>query len=225
MYKELQQKIEIFQNRKINLYQLLDLQNNCNNEIAPIWKDVLLVEKSVPDIIRRIWHPISIEAKSAIDFLVTRITNIVVISDIQSSYPIQLGYVFQVKSLRLHRTYLNAWIAGLPIDSEFSSVSQIEPEPSIPSIYKQFCSIHNGFTLNGNSSIGFVPMNQLRLFISPKDNKVMLEFCGNGLGNLQCFDFNSNTNDTYEWDHESVSINNKLGFWDFFNKFLSTSTG
>jgi hypothetical protein len=214
MFDELKREIEIFTKRQINLFQRTNIRAVKFDNTSESWEEILSNTSVVSEIIWKIWNPVRTEARKLIELLAARTLDIVLISETNNRV-IALGYVFQTKSTRFQRTYTSAWVAGLPVRPE-------NIDANLPDIYLEFCRIHNGFVLDGNFAIGFLPIQKLRTIITG-DGKKLLEFCGDVLGNSRCFDLTSSFYETVDWDHEALQTSNPMPFWDFVVSFVSTN--
>jgi len=214
MFDELKREIEIFTKRQINLFQRTNIHTVEFDETSKLWQEILGSTPAVSDIIWKVWNPISTDARKLVELLAARTLDIILISE-TNNRPIALGYVFQIRSTKFKRTYTSAWVAGLPLRQEQERI-----DINIPDVYLKFCKIHNGFVLDGNFAIGFLPLQKLRT-ITTEDGKKLLEFCGDVLGNSRCFDLTNPSCETVDWDHETLQTSNPMSFWDFAYYFVS----
>lgn len=225
---ELQQKLEIFQKRKIQMISRQDIQK-ADFDIPKQWKDLLSnTEMHVSEVIKYLWTPIINEAKDVVNVLTTRVADLAIVCDPRKVLPVELCYIFQTTSIRFNQTYLSAWVAGQPCTKEQIQLYKKSAGIELREVYKEFCRIHNGFLLDGNSSIGFLPVENFEIIVKNKSQKKLLGFCGDGLGNYRCFDLettiDSRNADTIDWDHESQEIRVRNNFWDFAHTFIATNT-
>jgi hypothetical protein len=212
MFDELKREIEIFTKRQINLFHRSNIRTVEFDESSKLWQEILGSTHAVSDIIWKIWNPISADARKLVELLAARTLDIILISE-TNNRPIALGYVFQIRSTKFQRTYTSAWVGGLPLRQERIDIN-------IPDVYLEFCKIHNGFVLDGNFAIGFLPIQKLRTIMT-EDGKKLLEFCGDALGNSRCFDLTNPSCETIDWDHETLQTSNPMSFWDFAYYFVS----
>lgn len=223
MLDELKEKIEIFTGHEVHL---IPRQEVYNLDLPQEWKDLLgNSSRTIPEVIRQLWHPISNQAKDMIDTLAAQIIDIAVVSSPAKEESIQICYVFQITAVRFGQTYLNCWVAGMPMaKKELPENVNLD----LPPAYEKFCGVHNGFLLNGNFSIGFLPVERLKMLVAKDKKKKLLCFCGDGLGNNRCFDFSKPLDVdgfmTVDLDHETLEVGHPLPFWEFANKFVAANT-
>src|SRR5574339_678209 len=111
MFNDLKRKIETFSQQEINIFRRQDI-GATELRIPNTWEEALDVENPASEVVRKLWNPTSNDAKQLIDFLASRIMDIVILSSVRHEQPIRLVYVFRVHSIKFQRTYLNAWVAG-----------------------------------------------------------------------------------------------------------------
>jgi len=228
MLNELQQKLEIFRKQKIEVVNRQNLHET-DLDMPHQWMDLLSnTEMRVSEIIEYLWTPVIDEARDVVNMLSTRIADLAILFDPQKVLPIQMCYIFQTTSIRFNQTYLNAWVAGQPCTKEKMQFYEKDANIELPEVYKKFCGIHNGFLLDGNMSVGFLPLEGLEIIVENKSQRNLLRFCGDGLGNYRCFDLEKPTGhrdaDTLDWDHESLEIGTRKNFWDFAYNFITANT-
>jgi hypothetical protein len=222
MLEELKQKIEIFKRQEIDLVSRQEL-HAIDLNLPHEWLK-LLRNKSLTtsQIIEYLWEPVASKAQKIIKVLTSRVVDITVVSPLNKESPVEICYLFQVASLKFQRTYLNGWVAGQPLQKV--DLLEDKSELLLPSTYREFCNIHNGFLHNGNGSIGFLPVERLQVVRSEDRHTIMLEFCGDGLGNTRCFDLSKPINEkdftTVDLDHETLEVDHPLPFWDFASQFI-----
>lgn len=221
MYDDLRERIEIFKNRKICLLHPQEFDSNDNLKISSSWRKILQDKSPIPEKIRHLWSPILGEAKPVVEFLASTVFDLVIACDFENELAVQLVYVFEVHSKKFGNTFLNAWVAGPPLSEVKTSTFESAIGFKIPEEFVRFCGVHNGFTLNGNMAIGVLPLERARLFTPENSKKVLLEFCGDGLGNLRCFDMLSSLPITLDWDHETHQVDHPQAFWDYFHHFIN----
>lgn len=225
MLLDLKRRIEIFQEEEVKIFHRTEV---AQFDVPNHWKKWLSnTQLSIGEIIRQLWQPISLHAgKKIVELLSQRIIDIYILSS--SRAPLRLGYIFHVEPSSLVTAYLEAWVAGLPLRNDANL--------NLPSSYRAFSMVHNGFLLTGNCSIGILPVDHLR-FLNTRigqmsllskltyDPAALLEFCGDGLGNARCFDYSKPIDGedflTVDWDHESLQVGNPLTFWEFAEEFIA----
>ncbi len=228
MLEELKQKIEIFKRQKIDLISRKEIQA-VDLDMPHEWSKLLRNNSHTPSqIIEYLWEPVASKAQKIINLLTSRVVDIMIISPLNEESPVEICYLFQITSLKFQQTYLNGWVAGQPLQT----TGLLEPQEAInltlPNTYNEFCNIHNGFLHNGNNSIGFLPIERLKMVGSKDRDTALLEFCGDGLGNTRCFDLSRPLDKgdfiTVDLDHETLEVDHPLPFWDFASKFIATNT-
>jgi hypothetical protein len=188
---------------------------------------------SPADSITNIWRPINQQASGAINILISRITDFALVVYPDNSAVLGLLYIFKPSS---PNTPLRGWLAGLPATNEQIKQSETRLDIQIPPAYKTFCQIHNGFLIDGWTSLGLRPLHSLHLLSElPIENPTnqgynpskLLAFCGDGSGNQQCYHLAEPLNTdfvTYDWDHETQAITKPHPFWHFLEAFLAKET-
>jgi hypothetical protein len=124
-----------------------------------------------------------------------------------------IGLSYIIKHNDEKRIFYESWLGGIPAtETHFIEFEKTNGSP-LPSTYRSFCQIHNGFLKNGNAGAGYLPISKLAL------HQRILPFYGDGSGNLQVYNFEEpiGIDDylTYDWDHETNELSKPNTFWNF----------
>lgn len=218
MYTDLLAKLSIFLSKRVTFEEDSSSVESC---LPSYWTDLLHNRVSVGEIVIKLWQG----ARNAnyVQKLINNVQDIKIVCNAESKTVIGLGYVF---SNPLLKGLPSVWLAYPPANSpeqqtflkEFPQANELAA----------FLEIHNGFYLNGNRSIGIRSVGDLLTLQDSKGNKY-LGFCGDGLGNFQCFPtMHKNQSEdilTFDWDHESQEASHPKKFSNFVEEFFQKEMG
>jgi hypothetical protein len=187
---------------------------------------LLLSEITTQEVVKKLWEPAQAYAGSAVEKLGENVADLTLAFYPERSLPASLCYIMEKKD------FYESWCAGSPAtDEDFDTVER-KLGLKLPSSYKLFSSIHNGFAKEGNYGCGFSSLERLDYLNGLKDfswssgggsaDRLVI-FFGDGGGNLRCYhlDMPVNGDDfmTVDWDHETGEIGDPQPFWSFFEDF------
>jgi hypothetical protein len=210
MLNQLESEIRIFRKMPISLIP----RDRVDEEIVPMyWKELFVPGLPIEIGLNQLWKPI---AGPAVNFLLENIMDILLVGPGIPSP--MLCYVFKPSK---QIDSLSCWIGFPPIQNNLE-MDRINPIEKIPSSFKRFLLIHNGFLLDGNGGMGILPLKKwTRFYVNGKE---LFGFCGDGLGNVRCYDPSLRIKDedymTVDWDHETNEASDPEKFEDFLLSFF-----
>jgi hypothetical protein len=230
--QQLASVLELFLQEKVQLFSrgcgaIADL----DVKIPPSWTQALSLESSIADSIARIWSPISNCINDSLNILTDHAIDISLAVSPTATSPPRLLYILKGTA---RDTF--GWLASLPATEENIVRCEARLGVKLPQSYRLFSQVHNGFLLDGASTVGPRPLNGL-FFIStlfqcestPHDFSQLLAFSGDGAGNEQCYDLarSSDNSDylTVDWDHETQETGAPQAFWRYFDKIVARRKG
>lgn len=228
------QKLESFLSKFLN-HQIKFIPRNSNqiskfeHNIPEDWKALQSTNTPLLKIVKQIWLPIRKYNRKIPHYFSKRTLDIHFMIDVHNFDLLGMLYTIYNKDRDTNRY----WVGGLPVEKneirKFNQETSYEIPTSIHGLYK----IHNGFEVDGLSGWGFRKLQNL-FFLSEfdiweevdsdYDPSKLMAFWGDGVGNYQCFNFDSSTKHgdflTCDWDHETRQLGNLETLWDFFERVV-----
>ncbi len=200
-------------------------------KIPSTWIHSLSSDSPVADSILRIWSPLNKHLDASLRVLTNYALDIGLVVSPTATSPPRLLYVLESAT----RTAFG-WLAGLPATEEDFVRQEARLGVQLPQSYKLFSRVHNGFLLDGLSTVGPRSLGDL-FFVSvllegelASDRFAhLLAFSGDGAGNEQCYDLtwpiSNNDYLTVDWDHESRETSGPTTFYDYLDRIVSRRKG
>jgi len=199
------------------------------------WLRALSPQWTAASSVEVLWRTALPDAEGLTSILAKRIEDFALLKSRTPNSSVQLLYVMRPASEH-GRDYF-VWSAGLPI-IEASTTLNSRVDTRLPSSYRAFTKVHNGFLLDGWGSVGPRPVEVLlhldtlhlldrdELGYDPRD---LLAFSGDGAGNEQCYLLThpSASGDywTADWDHETRRLGHPVPFWDYLERLVTRESG
>lgn len=227
-YSQLKQTIEMFLRSEIQLvFRDTPTYESIKPHLPLTWQNAFASNAPISQIIQYLWKDNFPLFEPACQHLQTRITEVAIIITPSDAY---VAYIFN------HQNRLSTFLGGMPATTEDIDRREKELGFKLPPTYQKFLLIHNGFLMDGWSSLGIKPLHKLFTIgemigedikasgqpINYDPNKLLC-ICGDGCGNEQCFHYPTSFNQTKAtvfWDHETREISKPMRFEKFLDKFL-----
>ena len=204
-------------------------------DLPVIWQEVLIPSLPMEEMITHLWHEGREYLQDVIAILQAHTLEIALIVSQSSSVPLGLYYIYKIATR--DRTFWHGWLAGPPANQQDFAAFEQRFGKELPSSYKTFSQIHNGFLSDGLTGYGMNPVDEWlplsRTFdlsdgerqAMDYDPDLLVEFCPDGLGNGQYYDYRKPILDddymTVDWDHETRQISKPEPFFSFIPKSVA----
>lgn len=214
--KELIRPLEIFRQTKVTLLFRGDNAISTIANIPPRWQQLLTSDMPVSQAISQIWAPVADYTPTLITHLIDSIQEVALLLSSTNFKLIGLWYI--QNKVWNNQVFWSSWLGELPATE--ATIANLEKRLSIqlPSSYRLFSTIHNGFTENGNYGKGFLPLDRLSR-LSKFNKEEVVEFYSDGGGNIHGYHLAmpDNIGDwmTIDWDHEMDELSHPQTFWQF----------
>lgn len=191
--------------------------------LPPTWQAALQEPGDPGQAAALIWEPLRTRVRG----LVFRLENItldlgLVVSD-SRSLPPYLLYICE------YRRSLHGWLAGIPAQENEILLVEQSLGIKLPSSYRSFLQIHNGFFDTERSDIGFPTLKQAFLISfteidTPEEQVVrLLAFSTDRVGQVHAYDLNAINGKgdcmTGVWDGEKLRLGRPKSFWSYLKDF------
>jgi hypothetical protein len=227
-YHMLQKTIEIFLHSNVEIvFRDSPQYRTIKPHLPRTWQLAFDSDASVADIIKRVWGEVLLLFPDFCRMLQEQIEEVTLVITPETAY---FAYIFQ------NEGEVSAFLGGLPAPS--NAIKQCEEKLglNLPQPYQKFLSVHNGFLLEGWTSVGIKALHELytvgdligkdvseHKIHLPYNPYKLLCFCGDGGGNERCFNYDHGADviNTIDWDHETRQLTNPISFEQFLMKFLN----
>lgn len=197
------------------------LEVEIRSSLPESWLTALSPTSDLDYAVKAIWDPVKKSAENFIAVLGKLTVDFALL--VFPTFPPQLVYILE------STTGCPSWTAGLPATKRDFEVCEERLGFCLPSSYKLFTQVHNGFHLESWDTIGPRALHDLytisELLGNTKHSKNLLAFSGDGAGNEQCFNMDMPVKDrnytTIDWDHETREISHSQFFWDYIRDLIS----
>lgn len=228
---EIRSSLEMFLNTEIEFFAIdASLPVHVHDSLPKIWIDALAENHSKSDVLRKIWNDPTSQMGLAYDYLDRITCNLgIVTSSTDGNDILGLLYVCQHEEPDEYFSWL-----GMPPASE-TDIEAVQNvlDIRLPQPYVDFAKIHNGFALDGWSSVGPKPLSKLYWIedtqVGSGINERLLAVSGDGGGNEQCFLYEGSSKLSQEltvnWDHESRMYGRQQTFEQYLMKLLISEAG
>jgi hypothetical protein len=227
-YIALQQTLEIFLKSEIQFVFRGTSKYASIKPFLPLtWQNALSSDTSASQIIPYLWKNSLPLFEPFYQHLQERVIEIAIVITPSDAY---FAYIFH------NDNGFFTFLGGMPTTTEGITSREKELGFKLPLNYQKFLLIHNGFLLDGWSSLGIKPLHKLYtigemigkdIIASGQpinyDPYRLLCFCGDGGGNERCFNDPTTFNyaeQTVFWDHETREISHPIPFERFLEEFL-----
>jgi hypothetical protein len=230
MSEELRNFLSKFLKKKIKfIFRGNSLNTDFSSQIPDTWNNLLSPNISLETSIINVWETVMEYNENFVKSLAKKTEDVFLIVDPAEIKPLGIFYAICTEG----QNRKNYWLGGIPTTENVISDREINLGIQLPSSYKIFSKVHNGFLYDGLSEVGIRPLtslyylDELKINYSDEinyDPKKTLGFCGDGGGNEQCYllDYPKENLDyvTCDWDHETRKLGSKESFWDFLQRFV-----
>lgn len=196
-----------------------------------MWLEALSRDVPSENALLKIWAPLATYIPQAVEKIIHCTMQLGLALYPGEEIEAKLMYVFQ--SVDAAEESPLGWSAGYPATEEEIAKAEARSNITLPTSYKKFARVHNGFNLYpmdvgpyATDNLWFISEGaKLKPDITYQADK-LLACSGDGAGNQQCYDLMSPLADgdylTYDWDHETHQITNAMSFWEYLDNLLIT---
>ncbi|MEM7536255.1 MAG: SMI1/KNR4 family protein [Chloroflexota bacterium] len=196
--------------------------------IPSTWLGALSEDTPLSRNLAKIWATIDGSIHPARECLFEITQNIGLVVSSASQHPIGLLYLCQ----HSNQTDLFTWLGMPPVTAHDINLWEKQAGVQLPPTYTNLLKIHNGFWLDGWSSVGPKSLSQLywiEYHADQTDPPRLLAFSGDGGGNEQCFHYQNNSPTsnllTVDWDHETREGSRVKPFGQYLQNLFETARG
>jgi hypothetical protein len=228
MLDELLIRLRIFMETEVYLFSLNDLSHDVVRMLPSSWSFLTDSKLDYKEKIIYLWKPAKEDGQLIGNILVQNCEEILLLFAPETTFSVRICYLYYRPS------GLHCWTGNTPSTKDDHFINISNSVIQLPTSYQLMSRVHNGFNSEGNKAIGLYPITNLSIVsqnieslnidvdIATKWTK-LLEFCGTGTGDRQCFDLENQVDGdfiTVHWDHETQRTYHPQTFWNFFENFL-----
>ena len=228
---EVKSKVQIFMGEDISLLHFSNLPDDILGILPDVWAKLAVEKLTTKDRIGIIWSPAMEEGEQIGQVICSGCEDLFLLYSPRSAIPVKMCYIY-------HQLTSYHCLVGNP-PNNLEPLVNAANIIAVPYSYRLFAKIHDGFCVDGDSSMGLYPTKELTLISQhpdyqideiinePKSNSLLM-FSGNGLGDLQCYDLDQSIDHdyyTFFWDHETRNIYKPQLFWDYLASFIREKFG